>query len=108
MLVKLLLGVVGVYVALLVAGYLLQRRMIYVIDPVHVAPAAVGLVGVTELVIDAPDSMRVLAWYARAKPGQPTLLYFHGNASSPTNTVALSIFSEKNLVALAMYATQLV
>lgn len=87
MVAKLLLGALGIYSALLLAGYLLQRRMIYVVDPVHAAPAATGLVGVSELAIPAPDGARVLAWYAKAKPGQPTLLYFHGNGGSLASRV---------------------
>ncbi len=32
--------------------------------------------------LSTPDGERVLVWYGRAKPGMPTLLYFHGNAGS--------------------------
>jgi fermentation-respiration switch protein FrsA (DUF1100 family) len=38
------------------------------------------LKGVEERVLETPDGERVIAWYAKARPGQPTLLYFHGNA----------------------------
>ena len=32
--------------------------------------------------LKTPDGARLVAWYGKAKPGQPTLLYFHGNAGS--------------------------
>ena len=82
MLVKSILALVSIYVALLLTGYLVQRRLLYVVDPVHVDPKSAGLSGVTETVIAAPDGARVLAWHGPAKTGQPTLLYFHGNAGS--------------------------
>jgi len=60
----------------------LQQRLMYFPDPVHFTPAQAGLSGVAEKAIVTPDGARVLAWYGRAKPGQPTILYFHGNAGS--------------------------
>ena len=41
-----------------------------------------GLAGVEERTIETPDGERVVAWYGRARPGRPTLLYFHGNGGS--------------------------
>jgi fermentation-respiration switch protein FrsA (DUF1100 family) len=54
----------------------------YFPDRVHVQPAQVGLAGVEERVLKTPDGERVIAWYGKAQPGQPTLLYFHGNGGS--------------------------
>ncbi len=68
------------YFGLLLALYLGQRRLLYVPDSARVAPAAVGLAGVVERSIATLDGERLIAWYGAAKPGQPTLLYFHGNA----------------------------
>ena len=48
----------------------------------RVAPSAIGLAGVEEIEIATPDGHRVIAWAGAARPGQPTLLYFHGNAGS--------------------------
>jgi fermentation-respiration switch protein FrsA (DUF1100 family) len=42
-----------------------------------------GLAGV-ERILKTPDGARVVAWYV-SKPGQPTILYFHGNAGSLAN-----------------------
>jgi uncharacterized protein len=68
--------------AIIAAAYFGQRRLMYFPDRTRTAPAAVGLPTVTEHEIKAPDGTYVIAWHARAKPDQPTLLYFHGNAQS--------------------------
>jgi fermentation-respiration switch protein FrsA (DUF1100 family) len=54
----------------------------YFPDTAYFTPESAGLRGVAEHVIETPDGARVLAWYAPAKPGRPTLLYFHGNGGS--------------------------
>ena len=60
----------------------LQQRLMYFPDPRYFTPAQAGLAHVTERVLETPDGARVIAWQAKAKPGQPTILYFHGNAGS--------------------------
>src|ERR1700674_4913056 len=47
-----------------------------------VLAAQVGLLDVEERALQTPDGARVIAWYGKAKPGEPTLLYFHGNCGS--------------------------
>ncbi len=62
---------------------IIQRKLMYYPDTTYFTPKSAGLSsGVEERAIETPDGARVLAWYARAKPGMPTLLYFHGNAGS--------------------------
>ena len=68
------------YCALLVTLYLAQRRLMYHPDRARTAPASVGLALVEERTIETPDGERLVAWHGRARPGRPTLLYFHGNA----------------------------
>jgi hypothetical protein len=80
--IKLALGAAGVYAAIGLAGYLGQRRLMYFPDTVRTEPSAAGLAGVAERVLSTPDGERVIAWYGKARPGQPTLLYFHGNGGS--------------------------
>ncbi|WP_291180180.1 alpha/beta fold hydrolase [Hyphomicrobium sp.] len=60
----------------------LQQRLMYFPDTRYFTPAEAGLAGVTERVLETPDGARVIAWYAKARPGQPTILYFHGNAGA--------------------------
>lgn len=81
-LIKAALAASSVYALLLAGGYMLQRRLMYFPDTVRTEPASLGLVDVEERVIDTPDGAKVIAWYAKARPGQPTILYFHGNAGS--------------------------
>ncbi len=59
-----------------------QRSLIYHPDPTRIAPSAIGLLGVEEVVLKRPGGIQIVAWQAQPKPGQPTLLYFHGNAAN--------------------------
>jgi fermentation-respiration switch protein FrsA (DUF1100 family) len=79
---KLSAGLVAAYLLLMLAGYVLQRRFIYFPNPERVRPAQAGLTDVEERMLTMPDGVRVVAWYAKAMPGKPTLLYFHGNGGS--------------------------
>ncbi len=81
----LLIGAVSLCVLALCAVYLGQRRLIYLPDRIRTLPAQAGLADVEERVLRTPDGARVIAWYGMAKPGQPTILYFHGNAGSLAN-----------------------
>jgi fermentation-respiration switch protein FrsA (DUF1100 family) len=77
-----LLFAVVAYLLIGLAMFFGQRRLMYVPDAERTAPVALGLAGVEEHLIKTADGETVVAWYARAKPGQPTILYFHGNAGS--------------------------
>ncbi len=79
---KVLAGLLAAYLVVVAAAYVLQRRLMYFPDPQRVSPAQAGLSGVEERVLTMPDRVRVVAWYAKAKPGNPTVLYFHGNAGN--------------------------
>src|SRR5436190_11688856 len=57
----------------------LQRRLMYFPDTTRFTPSQAGLTGVEERELPTPDGERVLAWWSRARPGMPTILYFHGN-----------------------------
>ncbi len=59
-----------------------QRKIIYRPDTSRVAPADIGLGDVQERVLRRDDNVDVMAWYGPAAPGQPTLLYFHGNGGN--------------------------
>jgi uncharacterized protein len=81
-LVKLGVFALCAYAAVLLAAYLGQRRLMYFPDRTRTLPVEVGLTDVAERTLDAPDGARIMTWYGKAEPGQPTLLYFHGNAGS--------------------------
>lgn len=82
-LVRMGLGLAGlVYGAVVLAAWAGQRHLVYNPDPRKMSPSAVGLGNVEERWIEAADGARVVAWYGRARAGQPTLLYFHGNGGN--------------------------
>lgn len=70
------------YAGIAAAMYVLQREMIYVRDAARTAPADAGLPDVIERFYDTADGEKIVMWYAKAKPDQPTLLYFHGNGGA--------------------------
>jgi len=76
---KLLIGAVAAYALICLVAYLGQRKLMYFPDTERVQPADEGLDGVSERVLATPDGERLIAWYGKARRGQPTLLYFHGN-----------------------------
>jgi fermentation-respiration switch protein FrsA (DUF1100 family) len=82
LIIKLAYWLLAIYAVVAVAAFVLQRRLMYFPDRERVSPASFNLPGVTERVIDTPDGARLIAWYAPAAPGRPTLLYFHGNAGN--------------------------
>jgi fermentation-respiration switch protein FrsA (DUF1100 family) len=80
---KILLALATVaYAGIMAVMYVMQRDLIYVRDSVRTAPADAGLANVTERTLTAPDGERLIAWYGKAQPGQPTILYFHGNGGA--------------------------
>lgn len=78
----LLITIAALYAIAVAAMYLAQRRFIYFPEPVRTLPAAAGLPEVAERTLETPDGEKLIAWYGKAKPGQPTLLYFHGNGGA--------------------------
>jgi fermentation-respiration switch protein FrsA (DUF1100 family) len=70
------------YAIAVVVMFLAQRAFIYFPDSTRTAPGAAGLSNVVERTIATPDGEKLVAWYGRAKEGQPTLLYFHGNGGA--------------------------
>ena len=81
-LLKIALVAGAAYLCIALAAYFGQRSLIYFPDRARASPAEEGLPGVEERTLRTPDGARVLAWYGKARPGQPTILYFHGNAGN--------------------------
>lgn len=82
LLLKVAVGLVCAYVLVVLVAHWGQRQLMYFPSPERVRPLQAGITGVEERMLTAPDGVRIIAWYAKAKPGQPTLLYFHGNAGN--------------------------
>jgi uncharacterized protein len=60
--------------------YLFQRKLQYPAENKRLTPEAVGITGPSIETLATPDGENIILWYAPAKPGMPTILYFHGNA----------------------------
>jgi uncharacterized protein len=78
-LLKIAATIVCVYLLVTLVTYLGQRRLMYFPDTERTLPAQAGLSNVSERILNTPDGARIVVWYGKARPGQPTLLYFHGN-----------------------------
>lgn len=83
--IKILLGLAIAYIAVIAIAYMAQRRLTYFPNTSRVPPEQAGLSGVSEETLTTPDGARLIAWYAPAPPGRPTLLYFHGNGGGLAN-----------------------
>jgi fermentation-respiration switch protein FrsA (DUF1100 family) len=76
---------IAAYLVICAAAYFGNRQYMYFPDPARTAPAEAGLDGVGEIELPAADGTTLIAWYAPAQDGKPTVLYFHGNAANAAN-----------------------
>jgi hypothetical protein len=76
---------IAAYLLVCAAAYFGNRMYMYFPDPARMSPAEAGLDGVEEIALQAADGTKLVAWYAPAKHGRPTILYFHGNAANAAN-----------------------
>ncbi len=74
-----LIGVAG-YAVLLGGLYLAQRRLIYFPDAEIPDRARAGATMMEDVRLATADGLDLLAWYAPARGGMPTIVVFHGNA----------------------------
>jgi uncharacterized protein len=65
-------------------GYLFafQRDYIFKPDGTLASASEKGLPGVEVVTFEAADGTTLTGWFQPAEPGEPTLLYFHGNAGN--------------------------
>ena len=69
-----------VYLMFTAALYVFQRSMQYFPDTRLVHPGDMGLNAFTTVNLKAQDGTGLVAWYAPAHNGSPTIVYFQGNA----------------------------
>lgn len=62
-----------------------QHFLIYPRDSTRTDPGRLGLVGVREQLMPTGDGETIVVWRGEAAPGQPTILYFHGNGGALAN-----------------------
>lgn len=70
----------GLYLIAAALVFVFQRQLQYFPGLKAPPPEAVGLTGVQVVPLTTPDGETLILWYAPAGPGQPTVLYFQGNA----------------------------
>lgn len=75
-------GVLGAYLLIVAVFFLAQRAMQYPAPREYHPPAAVGMPDMSEVVLTAPDGTLLMVWRLPARPGKPTILYFHGNGDA--------------------------
>jgi uncharacterized protein len=98
-----LVVLVAGYAAALVGLYVFQRKLLYQPSGGRVAPVDAGLAAAQALTIETPDGERLIAWHVKAKPGQPTLLYFHGNGANLANrAMRFQMFADEGWGVFAM------
>ena len=76
----LLVAAAAAYVLIALYMYVQQRSLQYFPDHAATPPQALGLSGVAEERVKTPDGETIVLWHAEPKPGQPTILFFHGNS----------------------------
>lgn len=85
MIFKIVLTAAIAYACLVLLAWFGQRRLMYFPDSSRILPAAAGLTDVEERLLDVADGAKLITWQTTASAGQPTLLYFHGNAGGLVN-----------------------
>jgi fermentation-respiration switch protein FrsA (DUF1100 family) len=68
------------YAAVTLGMYVFQRKLQYHAENKGLTPERVGVVDATVEMLTTPDGEKIIVWYAPAAEGNPTILYFHGNA----------------------------
>lgn len=77
---KLLLGFLIGYALIMLAAYFQQRALIYLPSKLRPIPKEWGMSDIQEIKLKTKDGLTLLSWYKPAEKGQPTFLYFQGNA----------------------------
>lgn len=80
--IAILAGAAALYGALVGGMYLFQRDLLYLPDTARPSLARAAIPGLSEVETVTADGLRLLAWYAPARAGRPTLLYLHGNGGN--------------------------
>lgn len=89
------------YLSIAAGMYISQRGFMYLPDRRNLNPDDVGLIGVNVAMISTSDGQHLQSWHLPAKPGRPTILYFHGNAGSIADRAdRLRFFQKQGLGAL--------
>ena len=79
--IKLTLITFGIVYAVALSGmYAFQRELQYFPTRRDLAPAALGLTGVTSIALATPDGETLVLWFSPPDGDRPVILFLHGNA----------------------------
>lgn len=70
------------YVGVCSAVYMGQRGMLFLPAESTVTPEDAGLAITAEVALTTSNNEILVSWYQAARPGRPTILFFHGNGGS--------------------------
>jgi len=73
------------YLGILGYIYFNQRSLLYVPDTARPTLGDLASLGIREVPLSTRDGLLLLAWFRAPAPGQPVLVYFHGNGGSLGN-----------------------
>lgn len=73
------------YGLIVVIVYVFQRNLQYFPATEYISAQQAGLKLVEDIQLKTSDEETLVAWYAPAASGKPTILYFHGNAAGLIN-----------------------
>lgn len=77
---SLALTAAGLYLVVLGLVFFFQRSLLYPASGLRASAGQAGLGGIVEdVVIEAHDGERLVAWWRPPQPGRAVVLYFHGN-----------------------------
>jgi fermentation-respiration switch protein FrsA (DUF1100 family) len=68
------------YAAVALGMYVFQRKLQYHAENKGLTPQGVGIAGASVEALTTVDGEKIILWYAPAKAGMATILYFQGNA----------------------------
>jgi uncharacterized protein len=89
-LLSIVIPLVGFYVLVVGALYILQRPMIFRADLSPAPPDFGSVPGFQEISYRTEDGLDLRALYRRAAPGKLTLVYFHGNADGLSGSLRVT------------------
>lgn len=75
----------GLYLAFLAVLFIMQRHMVFAPETARPNSTTVGMAGLQDIEVRAADGLPLLAWWLPPGPGQPVMLYLHGNGGNLDN-----------------------
>jgi fermentation-respiration switch protein FrsA (DUF1100 family) len=72
----------GLYLAMLVLLFVVQRSLLFPGSDRRATAEEAGLAGFEDIALATADGERIAAWWKPPRPGKAVILYFHGNGGS--------------------------